>query len=267
MTTVTEPLRTDRRPVSGLVTPVARALSLMTAFTPNERWLSLRDLASRSGLPASTTGRLARALADCGYLRHDAEGRRFRVTASVMALGYGAAANTEARKAARLPMAAFARQNDLRVILCGRERLDLIVLEYCETPHRPLPLPLPLHVGVRVGIAASSMGWALLAALPEMERQYLVESLDHRAPRVWVKQRHRASEAMAQVREKGWCSSTVLRDESLTVVSAPLRVTDQSPLVLACVGAGNTLSRARVEREVGPRLAGLAAHIQDSRAP
>lgn len=254
-----------RRPAPGQVMPFARALSLLATFTPQERWLSLRDLAGRAGLPASTAARLARALADCGYLHHDTEGRRFRLTASVMALGYGAAANSAVRKAARLPMAAFARQNDLHVLLCGRERLDLIVLDSCESPHRPLTQRL--HVGARVGIAASPMGWALLAVLPDLERQYLMDSLERRAPRAWVQERRRANEAMAQVRERGWCSAGALLGESLTMVATPLRDADQSPMVLACIGTSEAMARARVDREIGPRLAGIAASIQDTRAP
>lgn len=262
---VTLPTTTSRRADAGLVAPFARALSLLGAFTPQERWLGLQDLSARSGLPKSSAARLARALVDCGYLHRNDESRRFRLTASVMALGYGAAANSSARKAARLPMASFARQNDLQVILCGRERLDLIVLDSCESPHRPPTMRL--YVGARVGIAGSPMGWALLGVLPALERQYLMDSLEHRAPRDWIEHRRRASDAMTQVRERGWCSSPAGGGEALSVVAAPLRAEDQTPLVLACVGTSAQMNRARVEREIGPRLAGLAASIEDTRGP
>ncbi|MDH4376526.1 MAG: helix-turn-helix domain-containing protein [Ramlibacter sp.] len=266
MRPVTEATTPPRRPAPGQVMPFARALALLATFTPQERWLGLSEMARRAGLPSSTAARLARALAACGYLHHDTEGRRFRLTASVMALGYGAAANSAVRKAARLPMAAFARQNDLHVVLCGRERLDLIVLDSCESPHRPHPpLNLGLHVGARVGIAASPMGWALLAVLPGLERQYLLDSLERRAPRTWAQERRRASEAMGQVREKGWCSSSTVGEDALTVIATPLRDADQSPLVLACIGPSEALVRARVDREIGPRLAGIATSIQDTR--
>jgi len=254
-----------RRAHAGQVTPFARALALLGAFTPQERWLALRDLADRTGLATSTASRLARALAACGYLHHDTEGRRFRLTASVMSLGYGAAANSGARKAARLPMAAFARQNGVHMILCGRERLELIVLDTCDAP--PCPQPLRLHVGVRVGMSASPMGWALMAALPEVERHYLEESMERRLPREWAQQRRRMGEAIAQVRERGWCSAAAPDGEPVTVVAAPVRVADQSPLVLACIGASADMTRARIERELGPRLAGTAASLLDPGAP
>lgn len=256
---------TDRHASTARVTPFARALSLLAAFTPRERWLALRDLSERAGLPASTTARMAQTLVTCGYLHHDAPGRRFRLSAAVMGLGYGAAANSVVRRAARLPMVAFARQNHVHVMLCGRERLDLIVLDSYDSLR--CSLLLRLDVGVRVGLAASPMGWALLAGLPDLERHYLMESMERKVPREWGLHRRRMGEAIAQVREKGWCSSAAVSGEELTVVATPLQVADQSPLVLACVGSSADMSRARVEREIGPRLAGMAVSIQDTRSP
>jgi DNA-binding IclR family transcriptional regulator len=49
------------------------------------------------------------------------------------------------------------------------------------------------------------------------------------------------------------------------VIATPLRDADQSPLVLACIGPSEALVRARVDREIGPRLAGIATSIQDTR--
>jgi len=69
-------------------------------------------------------------------------------------------------------MQAFADQHKVHVNLSTRDRLDLIVLESCSSQQSALALSL--HVGVRLGIASSPMGWALLAALPDVERFYLL---------------------------------------------------------------------------------------------
>lgn len=253
-----------RRASTGQVMPFARALSLLRAFTPHERWLGLGHLAQRAGLAPSTAARLARALAACGYLHHDADTRRYRLTASVMALGYGAGIDPGIRQDARLPMADLARKNNVHVMLCGRERLDLLVVDACNAPGSAPPC---LHVGSRVGITSSPMGWALLAVLPEPERHYLMENIEQRAPRDWMQQRRHMGEAIAQVREMGWCKSVAVAGEAMTMIAAPLRPPGQPPLVLACIGPGAGMARARVERELGPRLAATAASILAPRAP
>ena len=140
--------------------------------------------------------------------------------------------------------------------------MDLIVLESCTSAQAPLSLDL--HVGVRVGIAASPLGWALLAALPELERQYLLENVERRMPREWPRLRRRFSEAMVQVREQGFCSSLGEWDHDLGIVATSLLIPGYSPLVLACVGSSGQMTRARVERHLGPRLLGMAAVIQQA---
>lgn len=248
-----------------MVAPFARALALLYAFTQQDRWLGNGDLALRTGLPAPTVTRLAQSLVSLGYLLHDPVERKYRLAAAVLTLGYAAFANSEVQRVARAQMQAFANQHFVHVILSSRYRLDLIVLERCASPQSTLSLNL--HIGARVGIASSSMGCALLAVLPEPERYYLLNNVERRMPREWPRLRRLSSEAMAQVYEKGYCSSSSESDPGLGIVATPVLIMGQEPRVLACVAPGSQLSRARVERELGPRLLGMANLLQQAGAP
>jgi DNA-binding IclR family transcriptional regulator len=248
-----------------MVAPFARALSLLAAFTPQDTWLGNRELAARTGLPPSTVTRMAQSLALLGYLRRDPDDRRYRLAPAVLALGYGALANSDVQRVARVRMRQFAEQHRVHVNLSLRDRLDLVVLE--SRSAEAAPLSLKVHAGVRVGIASSPMGWALLGALPELERYYLLENVERRLGREWVRLRRRASEAIAQVRQLGFCTSLGEWEPDLAIVAAPLLVEDHAPMVLACVGTGVPMTRARLERELGPRLLGLASAIRQELAP
>lgn len=248
-----------RRP---MVTPFARALSLLGAFTPQDRWLGNRDLTVRTGLPASTVTRIAQTLVLLGYLGYEPAERKYRLAPAVLALGYAAIANSNVQRWARVHMKAFADQHKVHVNLSTRDRLDLIVLESCSSPQSPLALNL--HVGSRMGIAASPMGWAFLAALPEIERYYLLENVERRMPREWPRLRRRLSQGVAQVHDKGFCTSIGEWDHELAIVAAPLLIDGYAPLVLACVGLSAQLTRPRVERELGPRLVGMTSALQQS---
>ena len=118
--------------------------------------------------------------------------------------------------------------------------------------------------GMRLPIASSPIGGALLAALPELERYYLLEHVERREPREWPRWRRRSCEAMAQVQQLGFCYSLGLSDRELAVVAAPLLVEGDAPLVVACAIDGAQATRARVEREIGPRLLALATAIRRS---
>lgn len=246
------------------VIPLARALALLGAFTPQDQWLGHRDLVSRTGLPASTVARLAQSLVALGYLHQSLMERKFRLAPSVLALGYGTIANSAVHHSARLHMRAFAERHNVHINLSSRDRLDLIVLEACSG-QQELPV-LNLKVGTRIKIASSPMGWALLAALPELERYYLMESVERRMPREWPRLRRLSSAAISQTHQLGFCTSLGEWDRKLGIVATPLVVETHAPLVLACVSASSQLTRARAEREIGPRLLALAGAIRGAGA-
>jgi DNA-binding IclR family transcriptional regulator len=248
-----------------MVTPFARALAVLGAFSPGDRWLGNRDLAERTGLPASTVTRLAQSLVALGYLLHAPAERKYRLSAAVLALGYAAIANSEVQRVARAQMQAFADQHRVHTSLSARDRLDLIVLESCTSPHALVALNL--HVGARAGIASSPMGWALLSAVPEVERDYLLANVERRMPREWPRLRRRLNEALAQIRDRGWCSSIGEWDRALGIVAAPVVIDGHEPRVLSCVGASLMMSRARVERELGPHLLAMTRAIQPASTP
>ncbi|WP_245644041.1 IclR family transcriptional regulator [Paraburkholderia oxyphila] len=249
-----------REPGAVVVTPLVRALLLISAFAPHERWLGNGELAQRTGLPPSTVSRIAHSLVQFGYLLYDAARRKYRLSAAVLGLGFAAIAHSAIQGLAGERMAAFARQHQLHVCLAVRDRLDLVVLECRRSLESPVMLPL--HVGMRVGIALSPMGWSLLAALPELERSYLLENVERRVSRDWPRMRRRVLEGIAQVGEKGYCTAIGEWEPELGVLAASVLLEGNAPFVLVCIGASHAMSRVRVERELGPRLLAMARELQ-----
>jgi DNA-binding IclR family transcriptional regulator len=255
--------RGDRVPASGrLVRPLARALDLLSAFSPQDKWLGTRDIAERTGFAVSTVTRIARTLTELGYLHFTPGIRGYRLSAAVLALGYAAIANSSVQRYVRPKMRAFASEHKLHVSLCARDRLDVVIVESCSG--ELAPLSLNLQVASRVGLASSPMGWAFLAALPEVERYYLMENLERRVPREWPRVQRRLGEAVAQVHELGYCASFADRNLETGTIAAPLLVEGEAPLVLCCIGASSQITRARVGRVLAPRLLALLASIQSA---
>ena len=48
----------------------------------------------------------------------------------------------------------------------------------------------------------------------------------------------------------------------LGTLAAPVLLEGNAPFVLACIGASQGMTRARVERELGPRLLAMAGELQ-----
>lgn len=252
-----------RRP---MVTPFARALSILSAFTPQDRWLSNSELSVRTGLPASTVTRMTHTLMSLGYLRCAPDTRWLCLSPSALALGYRAAADAAIRREAHQRMSLFAERHQVHVHLSARDRLDLVVIDSCSTSS--LPEALQPGIGTRLGLASTATGWALLASLPDTERDYLLRSAERRRICRSGREgsdsrqlRHRSSEAIGQVRDGGFCIALGQAGHPMTVVAAPIQWPGESPLAVSCMGPSMMLGRARGVRELGPALVRMAQDI------
>jgi DNA-binding IclR family transcriptional regulator len=244
-----------------MVMPLVRGLAILSAFTPRQAWMSNQEIALETDIPTPTVSRMLRSLVSIGYLRYSPERRKYRLAASILSLGYAAIAHSNVQRLARVEMQTFADSSDSYVVLATRERLDVIVLETCAS--RQTAPKLDLSAGMRLRIASSPMGWALLAALPELERFYLLGNIERKMGRQWPHLRRRIGEGISQVQNQGFCSSFGEWEPELVIVAAPLTIADHTPLVLACVGRSSKMARARVDRELGPRLVATATSLQD----
>jgi DNA-binding IclR family transcriptional regulator len=255
---------TESRPV---VTPFARALAILAAFTPEDHWLCNSDLSVRAHIPASTVTRLTRTLVALGYLCCDVGKRRFRLGPSALALGYRAAADIEIREAAHQRMRLFADRHQVHVHLCARNRLDLVIIDSCCTS--TIPASLQPAIGTRLGLASTAPGWALLASLPDTERDYLLQIASLQPSCDWSEKwghlAHRHSEAIGQVREGGFCVALGQSGRPMTMVAAPIRLPGEAPLAVSCMWPSMLIGRTKTERELGPALVRMAQEIQLSR--
>lgn len=249
------------------VSPFARALSVLAAFTAEDRWLGNGDFVARTGLPASTVTRMTRTLVTLGYLHFAADMRKFCLGATALGLGYRAAADTEIRRCANQHMRLFAERHQVNVHLSSRDRLDLVVIDSCRTS--AMPALLQPGIGTRLELASCAAGWALLASLPEAERSYLLRSAQHHQPddpkNEWDRFQRRSSEAMGQVRKDGFCVALGESGRPMTVVAAPIQLPGQAPLAVSCMGPAMLMGRARSTRELGPALVRMAQEIQCSK--
>ncbi|CAG2144930.1 IclR family transcriptional regulator [Cupriavidus numazuensis] len=255
------PASRDGNASRAMVVPLARGLAVLAAFDSQCTWLRNHDVARRTGLAPATVSRLVHSLVILGYLRQDTERRRYRLTAATLSLGYAAIADAAVQSAAHGHMQRLADTYDACVVLGTRDRLDVVILE--TRAARQIPFDLRLAAGMRQRIACSAMGWALLATLPERERTYLQGSMESKADRHWPALRRGMAEGISQVSGPGYCVGRCEWNPGLVSVAVPVRAVGRPALALACIGPATQLGRARIEREVGPRLVNVALALQE----
>ncbi|MFT4195839.1 IclR family transcriptional regulator [Ottowia sp.] len=248
-----------------MVSPLARGLAVLEAFSSAQVWMSNKQIALETGLPVPTVFRLLRSLVDLGYVHHDETRRKYRLAAAVLGLGYAAIADGAIQRVAGVEMRSFADSTDTYVTLGTRDRLDVIVVDSYLGSHAALALDMA--PGTRMSIAASVAGAALLAALPEQERSYLMVALERKAGREWPARRRRIAEKISQIRERGFCISPGEWVPELSSISTPISIAGHPPWVLSCTGLTSRMPRAHMERVLGVRLTMVARTLQEKLAP
>jgi DNA-binding IclR family transcriptional regulator len=242
------------------VTALARGLELLRAFTPQRPLLGNQELALATGLPKPTVSRLTHTLTRLGYLVHSERLGKYQLGTPVLSLGYAALAGAGVRQVARPLMQELAEAAGAAVSLGGRDRLAMVYLEHCRASSQ---VTLRLDVGSRISLSTTAMGRALLAALPEGERRYLMEHLSRREGEKWPRVREGIERAVEEYRTRGFTLSSGDWDPEVSAVGVPFLPPDGGPpLAFNCGGPSYLLSRTRLVKELGPRLVELARTVE-----
>jgi DNA-binding IclR family transcriptional regulator len=253
------PPQADEERGDWFATTLARGLSLIEAFGPDDMWLGNAELSRRTGLSKPTVSRLSSTLIELGYLVRDGEGK-FRPGVRLLALAYPVLRGFTIRQIARPMMLELAQQIRGAVSLAALDRLNLI---YIESARSADPHPLAPEVGNNAPLVQTAIGRALLAQLDETRRAQLLEQIQKETPALWAQHRDKVTQALADCAAKGFCLSYGDYNPNLHAVGVPLlTLPDGMPLAMNCGVPAFRLGRGTLEEDVAVRAVALAAGIR-----
>jgi DNA-binding IclR family transcriptional regulator len=240
-------------------TTLARGLSLVEAFGPDDLWLGNAELARRTGLSKPTVSRLTSTLIELGYLVRDEDGK-FRPGVRLLALAYPVLRGFTIRQLARPLMMDVAREIRGAVSLGTLDRLSLI---YIETARSADPHPLSPDVGNNAPLIQSAIGRALLAQIDETSRKRILERSRLELPELWKLHQVKATQAIQDCARQGFCLSFGDFNPNVHAVGVPLlTLTDGAPLSMNCAVPAYRLGNGQLENDIAPRAVALAASIR-----
>ncbi|NMO17056.1 IclR family transcriptional regulator [Pyxidicoccus fallax] len=242
------------------VTALARGLEILRAFTPQRPLLGNQELAASTGLPKPTISRLTHTLTRLGYLTYSERLGKYQLGTRVLALGFAALSNMGVRDLARPLMQELADYANVPVSLGSRDRLNVVYVEHCRST---AAVTLRLDIGSRLPLATTAMGRALLAALPEGERNYLMRHMAKREPEKWPRIQAGIEQAMEEYQTHGFTLSIGDWDKDVNAVGVPFIPPDGSGiLAFNCGGPSFLLPRQRLLLDLGPRLVNLVRNVE-----
>ena len=251
---------TTRDSGGALTQTVERALSILTCFTDARPRQRVSDLARQLDLSQSTVSRLLTTLESLGFVERDPQTGLYGLGLELVTLAGVALNQIEVRRQAMAELSAVAADLGLAANLAILRGDEIFYLATVEGPKAP---KLHTMIGKRNLLHCTAMGKALLAYLPEAEREVILARLAY--PRFTPFTAGSAEELrpmVALVHERGYatereelafgraCVAAVIRDASGTVVAAT-----------SISGPLRALDLDQREAQLGARVIEMADHI------
>ncbi len=240
------------------VQSVDRALDLLEALATADGEVSITALAARTGLHVSTVHRLLSTLLRRGYVRQNPETSRYYAGAKLATLAEGRSHFAEMRLRARPILRAITEAT--------RETANLVVLDdltavYIETIPSPQVVRLFTAVGNRVPLHATGAGKCLLAALPVVKRDVLLDRIELRpyTPHTLV-DAAALRRALDEARERGFTIDDEEYDDGVRCVAVPVGGMSDGAAAISVSAPASRLSRQRC-LELVPLLRRSAAEL------
>lgn len=246
----------DRQFVSAL----ARGLEILRCFRPGEAFLSNSEMAKRTGMPKPTISRLTHTLTTLGYLHFSKDQGRYELGAGVLALGYSLLANMDVRKLARPGMQELAEYAECSVAIGIRDRLSMVYIEACRGS---TAVTLRRDAGSRIPLSTTAMGKAYLCALPQAERDFLMDHIRLDDEAAWPTVKADIEAGFRHYQDHGFCLSSGLWDSKISAIGVALPDNDPAKTMsFTCGGPSFLLPREKLVGDLAPRLIALVRTME-----
>ncbi|MCC5857471.1 MAG: IclR family transcriptional regulator [Ectothiorhodospiraceae bacterium] len=236
-----------------------KAFRILSAYTVSDVWLGSTEISIRADLPKPTASRLAQSLAALGYLHYSSRRRKYRLGLGVLSLGYGARSELTINEIARPYLQRIADEFGVHASLVGYSQTDVMHLDVCHSSNTLMTLRL--EPGSRIPLAGTATGHALLAALDEKERAYLMKELERRHSKHWTELRRGIEADIEHVERIGYTRSEGGWHTDINGVACPLRLGPGDPVrAISCGAPARHLPRRKMD-VIGRRLLEVARDI------
>ncbi len=232
---------------------------LLEHLSRHPRGQALTEIAAALDCPVSSIYRITMALEDMGLVARSPETKQIRMTNKLLVVGQRAITETNLVEQA-LDIMRELRDRVVDTVLIGvREGTEVIVLDEAMGTRM---FCFVSKLGYRVGVSCSAPGKAILAYLPEAEREAVIAAVKFvRYNERTITSKQRLRQELARIVDAGYAFDDSEQFEGVYCIGAP--VFDRGGYPIAAVwttGLMMDLDRARIPK-IGAVVRKHAARI------
>lgn len=220
----------------SVVKSVAKAFSVLQAFSAANPELQLSEVARAAGVDNATAHRLLNTLVGLGYVEKVPDSRRFRLTLKCLDLGFNAIARSDLRSLARPVLRSLVGPSIEAASIGVLDGAEIVYIERIQAGFERLAVDI--RVGNRVPAFSSAVGRAILSGLPvDTQRAILQARPTQRLTEHTVTDIDDILARVAVAAEKGYALSDQETVTGLRVVAAPITDMDGVPVAAISTAA------------------------------
>ncbi len=197
---------------------LVRAFQLLEFMAREPQSWTITELSDRLGFPKNSVFRICRSLQEMGYLTQT--GKTYFLSPKLLALGYAALGEQNlVEKALDIMRDLRDEMNETTLFgtLFGHEGVTL------EQVVSNQSIKFVVDVGHRFALHTAAPGKAILAYLPEKERDHILDQLDFKKyTKRTITSRQSFLALLQEVRKKGWAVDNCERLDGINCVAAPV---------------------------------------------
>jgi IclR family pca regulon transcriptional regulator len=220
----------------NLVNSLSKGLRVLEAFTAERTEMTLSEVARAAGIDPGTAFRMLNTLVMLGYVARVPEGRRFRLTLKVIDLGLHAIGRADLRELARPILRSLVNEISEAASLGVLDGADVL---YVERVRAGLTrLGVDIRIGTNIPAVAGVIGHAILAYLPQEERDRVFAMQPRRGElAISPMSQSELRQALAAVRRQGYALQDSMFGNGLRILAAPVLDLDGYPIAAVSVAA------------------------------
>jgi len=204
----------------NFMTSLARGLAVIRGFSRSKRHMSIAQLSLKTGIPRAAVRRCLYTLGRLGYVSTD-DGRSYSLQPKMLGLGHAYLSSTPLLVAAQ-PF--LDRVSDAVEESCSLATLDGDEILYLARSVTSRIISVTLNVGSRLPAHGTSIGYVLLANLPEAELKHYLAHADLRAfTERTVTSREKLLEQLEAVRAADYAIADQLMELRVRSIAVPVR--------------------------------------------
>ena len=238
---------------------LSRGLDVLEALARGDGYgLGPSAIGQRVGLDKATVTRLLRTLVEAGYVTQDETTRRYRLSGKILWLAHRVTAGLDLRSVARPHLTALRDELGETVHLGVIDDVHVVYVDKLEAENS---IQLVSAVGQTMPLHSTSLGKAMLAAIPDEERERIYARMDF-LPRTdrTICSLARFREEIRLTQRRGYSTDDRENEPFGACVGAPIVGADGRPVGAISIAGPHFRIHDRLEY-FGERVRDVAAAI------